>query len=342
MLQIVPEKIQQNTNTPVLAHTHAKSDFIFVSDSAAEQWPVEACIEVLRCANTLIGTDTYSWRHSVGAHNFLKTSSNSLKETIVLIGSTDKRWVLPECYQSKMRHRLKRAKRVCSVGAGLFILHDTGLHDLQGTAVHQNFRTVLAEIDPMIEFSDVTTSHKQNVSSSVSGIAAVQMMIELLDFEHGSVVTSAICNYLGFESTKKKVTTKTQWRLSTYAADDQIVSDAIEIMAENLEQVLSIKQVAQTLGFSARHLERRFKNSISISPYQVYVNMRLERAHQLLSQSDLSVSEIVYACGYSALPAMSRPYKNKYGVVPSETRNIARFGPSYTFMEDQDIRAFKR
>ncbi len=328
MLQITPDNIQQNTTVPRLAHTHAMSDFVFVSDSTAEQWPVEACIEVLRCANMLIGTGTYTWRHSVGVDSFLKTSSNSLKETIVLIGSTDKRWVLQECYQSKMRQRLKRAKRVCSVGAGLFILHDTGLLDLRSTAVHQNFRTALAEIEPMIEFAEVTTSHKQNVSSSVSGIAAVQMMIEMLNFEHGSVVTSAICNYLGFESTKKRVTTKTQWRLLTYAADDHIVIEAIEIMAENLEQVMSIKQVAQALGFSARHLERRFTNSISITPHQVYVDMRLERAHQLLSQSDLSVSEIVYACGYSALPSMSRPYKNKYGVIPSETRNIARFGPS--------------
>jgi len=77
------------------------------------------------------------------------------------------------------------------------------------------------------------------------------------------------------------------------------MSDALTIMSENLEDVLPICQLAIKIGSSPRQLKRCCKECLGVPSMKMYRDLRLSRAHQLLAQTDLSISEISVASGFN-------------------------------------------
>jgi AraC family transcriptional regulator len=78
-----------------------------------------------------------------------------------------------------------------------------------------------------------------------------------------------------------------------------------------------IGEIAQLHGFSEYHFFRLFKTAFGISPYQYLLNKRLLHASQLLTQSNLNVSDVTFACGYGDIHTFSRAFKKKFGHSPS-------------------------
>ena len=73
--------------------------------------------------------------------------------------------------------------------------------------------------------------------------------------------------------------------------------------------------------FTRRQLERLFRLHLNDTPSNFYLGLRLEKARQLLRQSDMSVLEVGLACGFESPSYFSRSYKAHFGVTPSEDRH---------------------
>ncbi len=97
-------------------------------------------------------------------------------------------------------------------------------------------------------------------------------------------------------------------------------------MLDHLEDTLTVAQVAKIMGVSARRLERSFGDKLGRSPLCVYRDLRLERAHALLEQTALPISEISLACGFSTPSLLSKWYRQKFGALPAHTRKATFIG----------------
>jgi AraC-like DNA-binding protein len=100
---------------------------------------------------------------------------------------------------------------------------------------------------------------------------------------------------------------------------------AMEYFEANSGEALTVDQVAYALGTSVRSLQRTFRELKGLSPMQYLREVRLEKARCRLvdPNSDASVTEIAYGCGFTHLGAFSAVYKSRYGESPSETRQKA-------------------
>lgn len=97
------------------------------------------------------------------------------------------------------------------------------------------------------------------------------------------------------------------------------VQDYIE---SNINDSLSIENLANVAGFSKFHFHRIFKGMMD-EPLSRYVNrLKLERATHLLTyRMDMTITDIAYYFGFTDSAVFSRTFKNYYGVSPSYYRN---------------------
>jgi AraC-like DNA-binding protein len=91
---------------------------------------------------------------------------------------------------------------------------------------------------------------------------------------------------------------------------------------ENLESSLTIQQVAEDLGVSYSNFRKLFKEYTGISPATYQQDLRLQRAKELLSTTDMSVKEIAYRLNFESPDYFSAKFKAKTGRRPSELRNM--------------------
>jgi AraC-like DNA-binding protein len=91
---------------------------------------------------------------------------------------------------------------------------------------------------------------------------------------------------------------------------------------ENLESSLNIQQVAADIGVSYSNFRKLFKEYTGISPATYQQDLRLQRAKELLSTTDMSVKEIAYRLNFESPDYFSAKFKAKTGRRPSELRDF--------------------
>jgi len=87
-----------------------------------------------------------------------------------------------------------------------------------------------------------------------------------------------------------------------------------------LDDEVSLQSLAQVSGYSRVHFLRMFRAATGRSPHNYLMNMRVERARELLSNSAFSLIEIALECGFSSHSHMTRVFRQFLGVTPSEYR----------------------
>ena len=116
-------------------------------------------------------------------------------------------------------------------------------------------------------------------------------------------------------------------------ARDELVKRAVLKMQQNIEQTLSIDQIATALGTARRTLERRFQADLGQSPRRIYLEIRLDRASARLRRTEQSVTEIALACGFCDAPHLARALKTERGLTPGEIRSGRLAGAGSTPQE---------
>ena len=91
-------------------------------------------------------------------------------------------------------------------------------------------------------------------------------------------------------------------------------------MEEHLEEPLAISEVAEHVRTSRRQLERLFNKYVLMTPNQFYFDLRVSRAHALLNETNMSVTEIAMATGFNSTPQLTKRFKKKFGVSPQMFR----------------------
>jgi transcriptional regulator GlxA family with amidase domain len=95
----------------------------------------------------------------------------------------------------------------------------------------------------------------------------------------------------------------------------------IAAMEANVEEPLTVTDLAKTADLSVRQFERNFKALMGLPPNAFYRMVRLRRAKALLEQTMLSINEIAMACGFNSTSRFSRHYADAFGDLPSRRRS---------------------
>ena len=87
---------------------------------------------------------------------------------------------------------------------------------------------------------------------------------------------------------------------------------------------LSLQALANESGYSRVHFIRMFKAATGYSPHNYLLNLKMERARELLRNPSMSLIDIALDCGFSSHSHMSRLFHKIVGVTPSDYRRSLR------------------
>ncbi|MCD9028217.1 AraC family transcriptional regulator [Luteimonas sp. BDR2-5] len=106
-------------------------------------------------------------------------------------------------------------------------------------------------------------------------------------------------------------------------ADVEKVKLAREIIERNLDEPLSVSELAAAVGMTIKKLQYGFQVMFRGSVGQVYKQVRLSRAMALVSKSDMPMIDIAIECGYECPGSFTRAFKLAFGSCPTLVRGTA-------------------
>lgn len=89
---------------------------------------------------------------------------------------------------------------------------------------------------------------------------------------------------------------------------------------DHLDQDIKLADLAALLNMSQFHFSHLFKQAIGTSPDQYLLQQRVERAKQLLKDSDRSIMDIAFLCGFSSYSHLSKQFRQLTGLTPKAYR----------------------
>jgi AraC-like DNA-binding protein len=101
----------------------------------------------------------------------------------------------------------------------------------------------------------------------------------------------------------------------------ELVCQAKSLLETQVGAIPSMKKLAASLGLSATHFHRVFRAHTGLSPYQYHLQLRIERAKQMLHGTRLSVKEIANSLAFESPFHFSNVFRRKTGMSPSKWRN---------------------
>lgn len=102
--------------------------------------------------------------------------------------------------------------------------------------------------------------------------------------------------------------------------DSKFIRSVIQTMKERMSENITIKDIAQHFSFSPSHIGFLIKERSGNTFNELLVQLRMEKACELLKQPGLKVYEVADQVGYRYLPYFSRQFKEKFAMTPMEYR----------------------
>ncbi|MCG8355159.1 MAG: GlxA family transcriptional regulator [Kiloniellales bacterium] len=211
-----------------------------------------------------------------------------------------------------------------ALGAGSIFLAEAGLLDGYRATIHWQYIESFVERFPQVRATQNLFEIDRNRFTCAGGTSAMDMSLHFIGLHFGHTLAAAVSDQ--FVTGEIRGSTAHQ-RLSHRARlgiTNPRLLRVIDLMEKNIEEPLSMPELASQSEVSQRQMERLFKTHIEMSPVRFYARMRLLHARRLLHQSDLSVVEIGIASGFGTTEHFSRSYKAEYGRSPTEDRRAAR------------------
>lgn len=104
------------------------------------------------------------------------------------------------------------------------------------------------------------------------------------------------------------------------------IENAAEIIKSELDQMDNIVTIAKRVGLNQNTLQQGFKRLYKTSVNEYIRNFRIEKAKELLENTDMNITQISYRIGINSRSYFSKLFKKRYGVSPKEYHNQIRKG----------------
>lgn len=203
-------------------------------------------------------------------------------------------------------------------------LAQLGLLDGYRAAVHWRWQDDFTERFPKV----IATSHlfdwDRDRLSACGGLAVLDLLLAVLARDHGAELAGAVSEELVVERIREGGERQRIPLQNRIGSSHPKLTQAVLLMEANIEEPLTTDEIAQHVCVSRRQLERIFKQYLNRVPSQYYLELRLNKARQLLMQTSKSIIQIGLSCGFSSGPHFSSAYRNFFGATPREDRNQRR------------------
>jgi transcriptional regulator GlxA family with amidase domain len=221
-----------------------------------------------------------------------------------------------------LRRRSLRARRVCAVCTGAFLLAEAGLLDGRRATTHWERCAALKHDYPDIEVDpDPIFVRDGNVYTSAGVTAGIDLALALVEEDLGPAAALAVARALVLFVRRPGDQAQFSSALAGQMAEQSGIRELQGWIADHLDEDLSVERLAERVHMSPRNFARVFAHSVGVTPAAYVQASRLERARVLLETTDLRLEELAARCGFGTVDALRRTFARKLHVSPSQYRS---------------------
>jgi len=294
-----------------------------------------AAVEPLRMANKLANRELYQW-NTVSLNGGATASSSginipsdySIHEAIpagglLVCAGTEVFRENTTSFQSWLKKAAQQYSPMGALCTGSFLLAEAQLLDGHRCTIHWEHIATLRETHPNLIVSQELFEVDRDRYTCAGGVASMDMMLYLIRLQHGAELAAGISEQLICDRVRDKNDRQRIPLRHRLGTGQPKLLEAVSLMEANIEEPMALDELSQHIGLSRRQLERLFKTYLDCVPTRYYLQLRLERARQLLLQTSMPVVDIALACGFISAPHFSKCYRLIFGIPPREDRRRA-------------------
>ena len=103
-------------------------------------------------------------------------------------------------------------------------------------------------------------------------------------------------------------------------SQQELAADVIAFMEQYLEEEKVVDMTCREFGFSRKSLDRHLKAAIGVTGKEILDDLRVEKAKELLKNTDKNINYILDVCGFGSEKTFYRIFRSETGLTPSEFR----------------------
>jgi AraC family transcriptional regulator, glycine betaine-responsive activator len=306
--------------------------FVFVLLNNFTMLCFACAVESLRIANRMAGQTLYTWalageggegvRCSNGTKFAVDMDLTDLNrdDMLMVCGGIDVQAATTRKLLNWLRREARRGVTIGGLCTAAHSLAKAGLLDGKKATIHWENQDSFAE-----EFEDVTLTKSVfvidgNRITTAGGTASIDLMLKLIADDQGEDLANAVADQLIYSSIRTDQDTQRLSIPTRIGVRHPKLSRVIQIMETAIEDPISPATLAEDVGMSTRQLERLFRRYLNRSPKRYYMELRLQKARNLLMQTDMSVINVALACGFASPSHFSKCYRAHYSTTPYRER----------------------
>ncbi|MGU7779218.1 GlxA family transcriptional regulator [Burkholderia sp. PU8-34] len=295
-----------------------------------------SALEPLRVANRF-RTELYRW-HVLSADGAPVPASNGIPlaaeaayadvehvGTVFVVAGFDPL----DCYTRGLGDWLRRQHRhgatLGGIDTGSFVLAEAGLFGPSDTlTLHWEALAAFRERYPDLKATQELFEIGERRITCAGGTASIDMMLDLIGRRHGADLAAAISEQFVVSRIRQRSDSQRLEIAARYGVHNRKLIQVIGTMQRHMENPLGPDALADEVAITRRQLERLFSAMLNDTPTRFYLNLRLDRARELLQQTDMTITDICVACGFESPSHFSRTYRTRFGISPRSDRRVLR------------------
>jgi transcriptional regulator GlxA family with amidase domain len=215
----------------------------------------------------------------------------------------------------------KEGAEVASLCVGAFLLASTGLISGKQCATHWMAASAFKKMFPdVILVEDKIITDEQGIYSSGGAFSYLNLILYLVEKYAGRDVAIFMSKAFQIDIARRS---QSQFIMFNGQKDheDEAIRQAQEFIEKNVQDKITVDQLASTFAVGRRNLERRFKKATSNTVVEYIQRVKIEAAKMSLETSRENVNEVMYKVGYTDIKAFRTTFKKLTGLSPLEYRN---------------------
>jgi transcriptional regulator GlxA family with amidase domain len=230
------------------------------------------------------------------------------------------------CTANFVKAVAKRGTRVASVCSGTFMLAETGLLDGRRATTHwQRTRQFLITYPQVKLEPDQIFVRDGNIWSSAGITAGIDLALAMVAEDHGDDIVEKTARQLVLYHRRSGGQSQFSSLLELKAPTGRF-GPLLTWARENLDAKLTVEDLAERAGMSARHFTRAFIAETGSTPSKAIERLRIEVARQRVQSSSEAIERVAEITGFRDPERMRRAFIRAFGQPPQSLRRAARAG----------------
>jgi transcriptional regulator GlxA family with amidase domain len=214
-----------------------------------------------------------------------------------------------------------RGAEVASLCIGAFLLASTGLLNGKKCSTHWLSANEFREMFPEVNLVDGSIISEENGIYSSGGANSYWTLLLYLLEKYTSRETAILASKFFAVDIDRDSQSKFMMFKGQRNHNDESIIKAQDHIENNIDDKITIDELADIVSMGRRSFERRFKQATNNSVLEYIQRVKIEAAKRSLETSKKNVNEVMYDVGYSDTKAFRDLFKKITGLTPIEYRN---------------------